>query len=105
MSLAKTVIRFLVISPGYLSLRSRPGPMVVTERAGATVGFANAGEARGLDAEHGFPPARPLQLFSIYLVAAALGSGLGQSMIDAVLSDVPAQLWVLRGTKPASNGG
>lgn len=81
----------------YLSLAPRPGRMVVAERGGALVGFANSGEARGPDAEHGFAPARSLHLFSIYLLAAAHGSGLGQSMLDAVLHDEPAQLWVLRG--------
>lgn len=87
---------------GYLSLEPRPGRMVVAESGGATVGFARAGEARGPDAEHGFPPVRSLQLFSIYLLAAAHGSGLGQSMLDAVLGDDPAQLWVLRGNHRAT---
>jgi len=85
----------------YLSLAPRPGRMVVAERGGAPVGFANAGDARGPDAEHGFPPARSLHLFSIYLLSAAHGSGLGQSMLDAVLRDDPAQLWVLRGNHRA----
>lgn len=85
----------------YLSLEPRPGRMVVAERGGTPVGFANSGEARGPDAEHGFPPARSLHLFSIYLLAAAHGSGLGQSMLDEVLRDEPAQLWVLRGNERA----
>ncbi|MEP6843211.1 MAG: GNAT family N-acetyltransferase [Pseudolysinimonas sp.] len=86
---------------GYLSLAERPGRMVVAERGGVVVGFANAGDAVGPDAEHGFPPVRPLQLFSIYLLAAAHGSGLGQSMLDAVIGDQPAQLWVLQGNDRA----
>jgi len=85
----------------YLSLVPRTGRTVVAERDGALVGFANSGEARGPDAEHGFPPARALHLCSIYLIAAAHGSGLGQSMLDAVLGDDPAQLWVLRGNHRA----
>jgi ribosomal protein S18 acetylase RimI-like enzyme len=85
----------------YLSLTPRPGRTVVAERGGAVVGFANSGEARGPDAEHGFPPVRPAQLFSIYLLASVHGSGLGQSMLDAVLGDQPAQLWVLRGNDRA----
>lgn len=36
-------------------------------------------------------------LFSIYLLAAAHDSGLGQSMLDAALRDESTQLWVLRG--------
>lgn len=42
------------------------------------------------------PPARNLQLYTIYLLTAAHGTGLGQSMIEAVVGDAPAQLWVLR---------
>ncbi|CAN5495748.1 GNAT family N-acetyltransferase [soil metagenome] len=86
---------------GYLSLEPRPGRMVVAEQGGALVGFANAGEARGPDAEHGFPPARPLHLFSIYLLAVAHGSGLGQLMLESVLRHDLAQLWVLRGNDRA----
>ena len=86
---------------GYLSRAPGPGRTVVAERGGSPVGFANSGEARGPDAEHGFPPVRSLHLFSIYLLAAAHGSGLGQSMLDAVLRDDPAQLWVLRGNDRA----
>jgi len=85
----------------YLSLTPRPGRMVVGQREGVVVGFASSGAASGPDAEHDFPPARPLQLFSIYLLAAAHGKGLGQSMLDAVLRDEPAQLWVLRGNRRA----
>ena len=85
----------------YLSLTPRPGRLVVAERDGNLVGFANSGEARGPDVEHGFTPARSLHLFSIYLLTAAHGTGLGQSMIDAVLRDDPAQLWVLRGNHRA----
>jgi len=72
----------------YLSLVPRTGRTFVAERDGALVGFANSGEARGPDAEHGFPPARALHLCSIYLIAAAHGSGLGQSMLDAVLGTI-----------------
>jgi ribosomal protein S18 acetylase RimI-like enzyme len=75
--------------------------MVVGRRGGVTVGFATSGKASGPDAEHGFPPARPLKLFTIYLLASAHGSGLGQQMLDAVLGDSPAQLWVLRGNERA----
>ncbi|UTT62532.1 GNAT family N-acetyltransferase [Microcella humidisoli] len=85
----------------YLSIDPRPGRMVVAEHAGVLVGFANSGEARGPDAEHGFPPVRSLHLFSIYMLVGAHGSGLGQLMLDAVLGDHPAQLWVLRGNHRA----
>ncbi|MEO7124466.1 MAG: GNAT family N-acetyltransferase [Lacisediminihabitans sp.] len=85
----------------YLSLEPKPGRVVIAESGGEAVGFANSGAAHGPDAEHGFPPVRPLHLFSIYLLATAQRSGLGQSMLDAVLGDAPAQLWVLRGNDRA----
>lgn len=85
----------------FLTVTPRPGRMVVAERVGVVVGFANSGEARGPDAEHGFSPVRAVHLFSIYLLASAHGSGLGQSMLDAVLGDEPAQLWVLQGNERA----
>jgi ribosomal protein S18 acetylase RimI-like enzyme len=65
------------------------------------IGFANAGDAVGPDAEHGVPPARPLHVFSIYLRASAHGVGTGQALLDAVVGDEPAQLWVLRGNARA----
>jgi ribosomal protein S18 acetylase RimI-like enzyme len=85
----------------YLSLQPRPGRMSVAFQAERIIGFANAGNAVGPDAEHGFTPARPLHLFSIYLLAAAHGSGAGQALHDAVVGTEPAQLWVLRGNARA----
>lgn len=85
----------------YLTMQPRPGRMSVAVQDGTIAGFANAGHAVGPDAEHGFPPARPLHLFSIYLLAAAHGNGAGQALHDAVLGDAPAQLWVLRGNARA----
>ncbi|MGZ0710905.1 GNAT family N-acetyltransferase (plasmid) [Coraliomargarita sp. W4R53] len=58
-------------------------------------------EARRLDAEHGASRARPLHLFSVYLLAAAHGTGVGQSLLEAVVGPEPAQLWVLRGNTRA----
>lgn len=68
---------------------------------GRIVGFATSGDARGTNAEHGFAPARPLHLFTIYVLAAEHGTGLGQALLDAVLGNRPAQLWVLRGNARA----
>jgi ribosomal protein S18 acetylase RimI-like enzyme len=85
----------------YLAVAPQPGRTVVAGRDGSVVGFANSGVAQGPDAEHGFAPVRALHLFSIYLLADAHGSGLGQAMLDAVLSHDPAQLWVLRGNHRA----
>ena len=64
----------------YLAVQPRPGRMSVAVQDGTIVGFANAGDAVGPDAEHGFPPARPLHLFSIYLLAVAHGTGAGQAL-------------------------
>lgn len=85
----------------YLSLWPRPGRMSVAIQDEKIIGFANAGAAAGPDAEHGFIPARPLHLFSIYLLAAAHSSGAGQALHDAVVGNEPAQLWVLRGNARA----
>ena len=85
----------------YLSMEPRPGHLAVALRGGDVIGFANSGDARGPDAEHGFSPARPLHLFSIYLLAAAHGTGAGQSLLDAVVGADPAQLWVLHGNARA----
>jgi GNAT superfamily N-acetyltransferase len=81
---------------GYLAQDPRPGKVVVGERDGVLVGFANAGEARGQDAEHGFAPARPLHLFAIYVLAFAHGTGLGQSLLDAVVGDDRAFMMLVR---------
>lgn len=60
----------------------------VAEREGGVVGFALAGPAVGS------APPRPLQLYSIYLDPDRHGSGAGQALLDAVLGDSPAVLWV-----------
>ncbi len=60
----------------------------VAEREGVVVGFALA----GLPEDAASP--RPLQLYSIYLDPDQHGSGVGQALLDAVLGDSPAVLWV-----------
>jgi len=86
----------------YLALDPPPGKLAVAVLDGTILGFANSGSSVGPDAEHGFPAARPLTLFSIYVMAAAHGSGAGQRLHDAVVGDQPAQLWVLRGNDRAT---
>ena len=61
---------------------------VVAEVDGEVRGFALAGDAEGDD------PPRPLQLFVLYQYATEHGSGSGQALLDAVLGDEPAFLWV-----------
>ncbi|MDZ5077424.1 GNAT family N-acetyltransferase [Nesterenkonia sp. HG001] len=60
----------------------------VAEGAGAPVGVALAGPALGEDA------VREEQLFILYVVAAWHGTGAGPALLQAVLGDRPAQLWV-----------
>jgi ribosomal protein S18 acetylase RimI-like enzyme len=60
----------------------------VAELDGEIVGFASSGPSRD-----GNPP-RPLELFSIYVLARGYGSGIGQDLLDAAIGSVPAMLWV-----------
>ncbi len=85
----------------YLRLDSRPGRVAVAVRNGRIIGFASSGKAVGPHAEHGTPASRPLQLFAIYLMADAHGTGIGHALLDAVLGLDPAQLWVLKGNARA----
>lgn len=61
---------------------------VVAEEDGAIVGFASVGPARGEDA------VRSLELWSIYALARTHGAGVGPALLDAVLGDAPAQVWL-----------
>lgn len=54
------------------------------------VGFAMSGPAQGLH------PPRDLELYSIYVLAREYGTGVGQSLLDAVLEQQPASLWVAK---------
>ncbi len=65
------------------------GEVWVAERENEIIGFAHTGPPR--DEE----PPRDLELSTIYLLAAHHGSGLGQLLLDAVLGDRKASLWVL----------
>lgn len=52
------------------------------------IGFAGAGPKRDVDAP------RERELYFIYLAAVYQGTGTGQALLDAVLTDEPAYLWV-----------
>ncbi|HEX4401080.1 MAG TPA: GNAT family N-acetyltransferase [Galbitalea sp.] len=52
------------------------------------IGFAGGGTSQ--DPE----PVRDLELQSLYVLADYYGTGAGQRLLDAVLSDKPASLWV-----------
>jgi ribosomal protein S18 acetylase RimI-like enzyme len=71
---------------------SRPRPadrFAVAERDGRLIGFAGSGVSTDDS------PVRERHLFFIYLLVSEQGSGAGQALLDAVLSDGPASLWVL----------
>ncbi|MDR6868487.1 GNAT superfamily N-acetyltransferase [Microbacterium resistens] len=78
-----------------LSLDPVPGTVVVAEREGRVIGFAFSGSSRHPDATRGIEPARDLHLFSLYLLAAEHGDGVGHALLEAALGNEPAQLWVL----------
>lgn len=59
----------------------------VGEMGGAVVGFALSGKAY-----EGAP--RDLELKMLYVLEQAKGTGLGQMLLDAAISDEPATLWV-----------
>lgn len=86
----------------YLARDPRPGRLAVALDGETITGFANAGESAGPDAERGHPAVRPVTLFSIYLMKVVHGVGVGQRLLDAVIGDAPAQLWVLKGNSRAA---
>lgn len=55
---------------------------------GHVVGFCFVGPARGES------PARNVELYSMYVLAAWYGSGVAPALLTASLGDRPAQLWV-----------
>ena len=63
---------------------------VLAERDGEVVGFAHAGPPASPEQ----PPPADRQLFMIYLLEAHHGCGAAQAMLDRVLGDAPAFLWV-----------
>ncbi|MCO1337983.1 hypothetical protein BJH93_03610 [Kocuria polaris] len=63
----------------------------VAETVGRIAGFGLAGPSYDAGGA-GLP--RELQLFALYLASELHGSGAGQELLDAVLGDEPAMLWV-----------
>lgn len=64
----------------------------VAEADGELIGVALAGPA--LDPGPGEDPLREEQLFILYVLQGWHGSGVGSALLEAVLADRPAQLWV-----------
>ncbi|MDV7088632.1 GNAT family N-acetyltransferase [Rhodococcus opacus] len=63
----------------------------VAEAHGEIVRFAYAGTPL-----YDEDPARDLQLYTLYLVPEHQGTDAGQALLDAVLVEDPAQLWVAK---------
>ena len=67
---------------------------VVADCDGRIVGVATSGPTR-THLPHGYPPATPREVFSIYVLASEYGSGLASRLLDAVLpAEEPGELWV-----------
>ncbi|GAB3190561.1 GNAT family N-acetyltransferase [Nesterenkonia suensis] len=64
----------------------------VADDSGELIGVALAGPA--LDPGLGEDPVREEQLFILYVLQDWHGSGAGSALLEAVLADRPAQLWV-----------
>lgn len=64
----------------------------VAEVDGRVVGIALGGDGRHVG-DH--PPVRDRELYSLYVLAEYHGTGIGQALLDAVVTPgAPAQLWV-----------
>lgn len=63
--------------------------IAVAERDGVLVGFAGTGPSQD------DPPPRERQLWFVYVLASEYGSGVGQALLDEVLGEEAASLWVL----------
>ncbi|MEX8058781.1 N-acetyltransferase family protein [Microbacterium sp. 16-032] len=70
------------------SLEEEELNVVVADADGSIVGFAATHLTPGADA------VRPEELQMLYVVESSHGSGAGQALLDAVLRDRPASLWV-----------
>jgi ribosomal protein S18 acetylase RimI-like enzyme len=69
-------------------LTSTSNPRHLAEVDGEVVGFSASGPARADDAP------RELELYSIYVLGAHHGTGVGQQLIDAAVGREPAIVWV-----------
>lgn len=64
-------------------------PLVATDARGDIVGVAAGGPARGDN-----PPAE-VELYMVYVLAEAHGTGLGQQLVSGAIGAAPAFVWVL----------
>ena len=75
---------------GTLQRPERDGTLLVAETKDQLIGFAGAAPSTD---EH---TARPLELRMLYVLAEHHGSGAGQALLEAVIGDNPAFLWVAK---------
>lgn len=85
-ALAATVDRWREL----LTQEPFPQRLRVADESGVVVGFAVAGPTQDEK------PARELQLYAIYVRLSHHGTGLGARLLESVLGDEPAQLWVAK---------
>ncbi|MDQ7879574.1 GNAT family N-acetyltransferase [Microbacterium sp. QXD-8] len=65
----------------------------VAERDGRIVGLATSGPST---APEGQDAPRERQLYMLYVLASEYGAGVGQALLDEVVGDEPAVLWVAK---------
>ena len=63
----------------------------IAEEDGRIIGLALAGPSTAVEDEE---PPRERQLYMLYVIAAAHGRGVGQALLDEVLGEEAAVLWV-----------
>lgn len=64
-------------------------PLIATDPAGRIVGVAAGGPARGEN------PPTETELYMVYVLAEAYGSGLGRELATAAVGGAPSFVWVL----------
>jgi len=67
--------------------------LIARDPGGAVVGVATVGPA---EEDEQFPAVCTEQLYMLYILAEHYGTGVGQQLLDVILGDRPAQLWVAR---------
>lgn len=75
------------------ALTANPSPertLQIAEHRGTIVGLAFAGPTLPDEAE----PKRPQSLHALYVLSAYHGTGVGQQLLESVLGNRPAELWV-----------
>jgi ribosomal protein S18 acetylase RimI-like enzyme len=65
------------------------GRFAIARSQGRVVGMAGGGPPQG-----DTPPA-PEELYTVYVIAEAYGAGVGRALVERVIGDRPAFLWVL----------